>query len=78
MTDPTNDPDTVRDESGHALEGPYKHLRVLERRMIYLNKRIDRARQEGKILTHDQHESDALKWAIDTIYQWVELPACED
>lgn len=68
------DMDAIRDETGRVLEGPYKHLRVLERRMIYLSKRIQRGIQEGKTLTHDQHEHDALVWAVDAIYEWVNLP----
>ena len=69
--------DAVRDESGHVLEGPYKHLRVLERRKAYLNKRIDEAARQGKNLTHDRHEAEALDWAIGTIYDWVSLPEKE-
>lgn len=64
----------VRDETGRALEGPFKHLRVLERRMQYLGQRIDKGRREGKVLSHDQHEHEALEWAISAIYQWVDLP----
>lgn len=75
MTDDFDITDSaVRDETGRALEGPYKHLRVLERRMGYLKKRIQRGIQEGRVLTHDQHEVDALEWAIDAIYEWVSLP----
>lgn len=64
----------VRDETGRVLEGPYKHLRVLERRMHYLQKRIQRGIQEGKTLTYDEQEAEALEWALNTIYEWVELP----
>lgn len=73
----THELDVVRDESGHVLEGPYKHLRVMERRKDYLLKRIDEASKQGKNLTHDRHEAEALEWAIDTIYQWVTLPDAE-
>lgn len=69
--------DEVRDEAGHVLEGPYKHLRVLERRKSYLLKRIDQAAREGKDLSHDRHEAEAIEWAINTIYEWVELPEDE-
>lgn len=71
------DLDAVRDETGRVLQGPYKHLRVLERRMGYLQKRIQRGISEGKTLTHDAHEAEALEWALDTIYEWVELPKDE-
>lgn len=70
--------DEVRDEAGHVLQGPYKHLRVMERRKEYLRKRIDEAARAGKTLSHDQHEVDALEWAITTIYEWVDLPEVEE
>ncbi len=69
--------DEVRDEAGHVLHGPFKHLRVLERRMRYLDQRIQRGIREGKNLTHDEHEKEALQWAIDMIFQWVDLPEQE-
>lgn len=70
--------DEVRDDAGFVLSGPFKHIRVLERRMRYLEQRIQRGIREGKNLTHDQHEVDAIKWAIDSIYQWVDLPEREE
>lgn len=68
------DPDAVRDATGRVLEGPNKHLQVLERRMHYLDKRIQRGIQEGKTLTYDVLEKDALEWALATIYERVDLP----
>lgn len=69
--------DAVRDETGRALEGPYKHLRVLERRASYLKRRIEQGRREGKNLSHDQHEVDALEWAINIVYTHDVLPEKE-
>lgn len=76
MTDVHNI-DAVRDESGRVLEGPYKHLRVLDRRMKYLQGRVEKGEREGKMLTHDRHEMEALQWAVDVIYRWVDLPEKE-
>lgn len=61
------DVDAVRDGTGRVLEGPHKHLRVLERRMSFLTKRIAKGAQEGKSLTHDEHERDALEWAVEQL-----------
>ncbi len=72
--DKNYDMDAVRDETGRVLEGPFKHLRVLERRCAFLKKRIKRADQEGRVLSHDQHEADALDWAIDVVYTHDVLP----
>lgn len=69
--------DEVRDEAGHVLEGPFRHLRVLERRKDYLIKRVQRAAKDGVDLSHDRHEVEALEWAIDAVYQHVDLPERE-
>lgn len=70
--------DAVRDESGHVLEGPYKHLRVMERRKDFLLRRVNQAaKDQGKNLTHDRHEAEALEWAINVIYQSGMLPERE-
>lgn len=69
--------DVVRDETGRELEGPYKHLHVLERRLKFLQGRIERGKQDGRNLSHDEHEADALEWAVGAIYQHVPLPEKE-
>lgn len=69
--------DAVRDETGRVLEGPYKHLHVLERRKGYLERRIEQGKREGKNLSHDQHEVDALDWAINVVYTSDVLPEKE-
>lgn len=48
------------------LEVRDKHLEVLERRAAFLFKRIERA-HDGKQLTHDEDELNALNWAIDEL-----------
>lgn len=58
------DPDTVRDPTGRELEGGEKHLAVLDRRARFLQSRIERGKRDGKNLTHDVHEMEALEWAI--------------
>lgn len=62
----------VRDVHGQVLTGPHKHLRILERRRAYLNNRIERGKREGKDLMYDEYERDALEWAIDTLYGYIE------
>lgn len=69
--------DAVRDETGRALEGPFKHLRVMERRLQFLKRRIEAGTKQGKVLSHDRHEVEALEWAIDAIYRDVKLPEKE-
>lgn len=64
----------VRDHSGRVLEGPHKHMRILERRKVYLDGRVEKGRRDGKDLMYDEMERDALEWAIQAIYDWVELP----
>lgn len=69
--------DDVRDETGRVLDGPYKHIRVLERRMNFLHQRIERGKKDGKNLSHDEHEREALEWAINAVYTHVPLPEKE-
>lgn len=72
-----NELDLVRDEAGHVLEGPFKHLRVMERRKNFLIKRVMEAAQRGIDLSHDRNEAEALEWAINVIYQSGMLPERE-
>lgn len=62
-----NELDVVRDETGRELEGSFKHIRVLERRKLFLGKRIQHGVREGREMTHDVHEFEALEWAIEQI-----------
>lgn len=62
------DLDAVRDATGRVLEGPEKHMQVLERRKHYLKRRIQRGEQEGKTLTYDVQEAEAIEWALDVLY----------
>ena len=73
----TNELDVVRDEAGHVLEGPFKHLRVMERRKNFLLRRVNEAAKKGSDLTHDRHEAEALEWAINLVYQSGMLPERE-
>ena len=59
-----NNYDTVRDPTGRELEGAEKHLAVLDRRARFLQSRIERGKRDGKNLTHDVYEMEALEWAI--------------
>lgn len=61
--------DDVRDATGRPLDGPDKHMRILERRKKYLDRRIERAKDEGKELMYDAYERDALDWAIRELEQ---------
>lgn len=67
--DMTHPLDEVRDETGRVLDGLDKHMQVLERRRLYLSRRVEEARRIGKNLSHDEHECDALEWALDQLYK---------
>jgi hypothetical protein len=56
------------------MSDAYRHLEVLERRIDWLGQRIAFRNRVGKETTHDVDEIQALKWAVQTIYDWVELP----
>lgn len=62
----------VRDPSGRVLEGAEKHVAVLQRRANYLRTRIDRGRRDGKDMTYDEQELDALVWAIRELDDFAE------
>lgn len=40
------------------------HLATLERRAEWLKKRLNEAAAQGRNLTHDQRELEALRWAL--------------
>lgn len=52
---------------------PHDHAKVLRRRARWLAKRVDAAKTNGFILTHDVAEHDALEWALSVLEQWVDL-----
>lgn len=62
-----NELDVVRDGTGRELEGSNKHIQVLERRRLYLSKRVADGQRDGKNMAHDEHEVQALEWALDLL-----------
>jgi hypothetical protein len=72
---------TNESTSGAASNIPaYRHLATLERRVSFLQRRIDQVHRldPGKNTTYDEEELNALKWAIDAIHDWVVLPTVDD
>lgn len=61
------DIDAPRGPDGSILEGPDKHLQVLERRGAFLLRRIKQGEVEGKTMAHDKHELEAVNWAVDEL-----------
>lgn len=53
-------------------------MRVLERRIEWLDERIKHARKSKFNAKFDIAERDALRWALETIKQWIDLPNEDD
>lgn len=62
-----NELDVVRDGTGRELEGSNKHIQVLERRRLYLSQRVASGHRDGKNMAHDEHEVQALDWALEQL-----------
>lgn len=54
------------------------NVRILERRIEWLDKKIKLARQHKHSAHFDLSERDALRWALETIKNWIDLPNEED
>ena len=54
------------------------HVRVLERRIEWLETKIKQARKEKYPCHYDISERDALRWALETVKQWIDLPNEDD
>lgn len=58
----------------HEEQTPRDHLRIILRRIDWLDKRIKTARQEKRSAHFDQSERDALKWLVEQVRKWVDIP----
>lgn len=65
-------------QKDHSEVRDIDHVRVLERRMEWLEVRIKKARKEHYPAHFDISERDALRWCLDTVKQWVDLPNEDD
>lgn len=54
------------------------HVRVLERRIEWLDTKIKKAKKLHYPSHFDISERDALRWALETIRNWVDLPNVND
>jgi hypothetical protein len=54
------------------------HVRVLERRIEWLDDRIKTARRSKYNPKFDVAERDALRWALETVKNWIDLPNEDD
>jgi hypothetical protein len=54
------------------------HVRVLERRIEWLDERIKLARRGKRNPKFDIAERDALRWALETVKNWIDLPNEDD
>lgn len=62
----------------HAEQQPIHHVRILERRIEWLEERIKKAKRAGYPAHFDVSERDALRWALETVKMWVDIPNVED
>lgn len=62
-------------ESLQRATKPIEQVRVLQRRIEWLNKRIKKIKVMKACTKHDVAERDALMWALDMITEWAALPA---
>lgn len=57
---------------------PDENVRVIERRIDWLNQRIKAARKHNRNPHFDLTERDALQWALDTVTEWIDIPKGND
>jgi hypothetical protein len=62
----------------HAEQQPIHHVRIIERRIEWLEERIKLAKRAHRNAHFDISERDALRWALDTCKSWVDIPNVED
>lgn len=65
-------------QKNHDDVADIDHVRVLERRIEWLDKKIKHAKSHSYVSHFDISERDALRWALETIKNWVDLPNIED
>lgn len=58
----------------HEEQTPRDHIRIINRRIDWLNKRIKEARNERRHAHFDISERDALKWLVEEVRKWVDIP----
>lgn len=58
----------------HDAQTPRDHIRIIYRRIDWLEKRIKQARHEKRAAHFDQSERDALKWLVEEVRKWVDIP----
>ena len=54
------------------------HVRVIERRIEWLEERIKTAKLHKRNPKFDVAERDALRWALETVKSWIDLPNEDD
>lgn len=57
---------------------PLDNVRILERRLEWLDARIRQAKRNKQPAHYDISERDALRWALETVKMWVDIPNEED
>lgn len=62
----------------HDEQTPGDNIRILERRIEWLEARIKQARKEHRKAYFDLSERNALLWALETVKNWVDIPNEED
>ena len=62
----------------HEEQTPLDNVRIIERRIEWLEERIRVAKRSKRNPIFDVSERDALRWALETIKSWVELPNEDD
>lgn len=58
----------------HDEQTPRDHLRIINRRIDWLERRIKEARREKRQAHFDMSERDALKWMVEQVRMWVDIP----
>jgi hypothetical protein len=62
----------------HEEQTPLDNVRIIERRIEWLEERIKEAKRKHYSPKFDVSERDALLWALDTIKQWIDIPNVDD
>lgn len=67
-----------KDHGGREETSPTDHVRIIERRIEWLENRIRWAKRDKYPAHYDISERDALRWALETVKSWIDLPNVED
>lgn len=62
----------------HDPASDLDNVRIIERRIEWLDARIKDKRRMKMPAHFDISERDALRWALETVKNWVDLPNVED